>query len=48
MATLNPLLKEYIHLQRKVKVDVDSSGKRCKEKMMRVLCEVPLTEDFKR
>ncbi|KAK2831639.1 hypothetical protein Q7C36_016725 [Tachysurus vachellii] len=41
-------IKEYIHLQRKVKVDVDSSGKRCKEKMMRVLCEVPLTEDFKR
>ncbi|XP_017347245.1 RWD domain-containing protein 3 [Ictalurus punctatus] len=41
-------IKEYIHLQRTVKVDVDSSGKRCKEKMMRVLCEVPLTEDFKR
>ncbi|XP_053363666.1 RWD domain-containing protein 3 isoform X1 [Clarias gariepinus] len=48
MPTLNPSLKEYIHLQRTVKVDVDSSGKRCKEKMMRVLCEVPLTEDFKR
>ncbi|XP_060754150.1 RWD domain-containing protein 3 [Neoarius graeffei] len=41
-------IKEYIHLQRTVKVDVDSSGKRCKEKMMRVLCEVPLVEDFKR
>jgi hypothetical protein len=26
---------QYTHLQRTVKVDVDSSGKRCKEKMMR-------------
>ncbi|MCI4386089.1 hypothetical protein PGIGA_G00058030 [Pangasianodon gigas] len=41
-------IKEFIHLLRTMKVDVDSSGKRCKEKMMRVLCEVPLTEDFKR
>ncbi|KAF7700278.1 RWD domain-containing protein 3 [Silurus meridionalis] len=41
-------IKEYIHLQRTVKVDVDSSGKRCKEKMLRVLCEVPFTADFQR
>ncbi|XP_036421186.1 RWD domain-containing protein 3 [Colossoma macropomum] len=41
-------IKEYIHLQRTAKVDVDSSGKRCKEKMMSVLCETPLSEDFKR
>ncbi|XP_046883393.1 RWD domain-containing protein 3 [Hypomesus transpacificus] len=34
-------IKEYIHLQRTVKVDVDSSGKRCKEKMMKVLYEQP-------
>ncbi|XP_062873019.1 RWD domain-containing protein 3 isoform X2 [Trichomycterus rosablanca] len=39
-------IKEYVHLQRTVKVDVDSSGKRCKERMMKVLCEVPLTDDF--
>ncbi|KAI4900471.1 hypothetical protein NFI96_012707 [Prochilodus magdalenae] len=38
-------IKEYIHLQRTAKVDVDSSGKRCKEKMMSVLCEIPLSED---
>ncbi|KAG9264796.1 RWD domain-containing protein 3 [Astyanax mexicanus] len=41
-------IKEYIHLQRTVKVDVDSSGKRCKEKMMSVLCEIPLSDDFKK
>lgn len=37
-------IKEYIHLQKTVKVDVDSSGKRCKEKMMSVLCEIPQPE----
>ncbi|XP_066536241.1 RWD domain-containing protein 3 [Hoplias malabaricus] len=41
-------IKEYIHLQRTAKVDVDSSGKRCKEKMMSVLCEIPLSSDYKR
>ncbi|XP_076833121.1 RWD domain-containing protein 3 [Brachyhypopomus gauderio] len=41
-------IKEYIHLQRTAKVDVDSSGKRCKERMMSVLCEMPLPEDFKK
>ncbi|XP_055739019.1 RWD domain-containing protein 3 isoform X1 [Salvelinus fontinalis] len=40
-------IKEYIHLQRTVKVDVDSSGKRCKEKMMRILCETQVS-DLKR
>ncbi|KAJ8357169.1 hypothetical protein SKAU_G00199630 [Synaphobranchus kaupii] len=35
-------IKEYLHLQKTVKVDIDSAGKKCKEKMMRVLCEVPL------
>lgn len=38
-------IKEYIHLQKTVKVDVDSSGKRCKEKMMSVLCEIPQSEE---
>ncbi|KAG1933841.1 RWD domain-containing protein [Pimephales promelas] len=38
-------IKEYIHLQKTVKVDVDSSGKRCKEKMMSVLCEIPQPEE---
>ncbi|XP_031431130.1 RWD domain-containing protein 3 isoform X3 [Clupea harengus] len=37
-------IKEYLHLQKTAKVDVDSSGKRCKEKMMRVLCETPLSD----
>ncbi|KAJ8270323.1 hypothetical protein GJAV_G00113000 [Gymnothorax javanicus] len=40
-------IKEYLHLQKTVKVDVDTAGKKCKEKMMRILCEVPLPEDFK-
>ncbi|XP_073705649.1 RWD domain-containing protein 3 [Garra rufa] len=38
-------IKEYMHLQKTVKVDVDSSGKRCKEKMMSVLCEIPQPEE---
>lgn len=38
-------IKQYIHLLKSVKVDVDSSGKRCKEKMMSVLCEIPQPED---
>ncbi|XP_041697299.2 RWD domain-containing protein 3-like [Coregonus clupeaformis] len=37
-------IKVYIHIQRTVKVDVDSSGKRCKEKMMRVPCETPVSD----
>ncbi|KAG5275811.1 hypothetical protein AALO_G00124830 [Alosa alosa] len=36
-------IKEYLRLQKTVKVDIDSSGKKCKEKMMRVLCESPLS-----
>lgn len=38
-------IKQYIHYLKSVKVDVDSSGKRCKEKMMSVLCEIPKPED---
>lgn len=37
-------LQEYIHLQKTTKVDIDSSGKKCKEKMMTVLCESPLSD----
>ncbi|XP_043075469.1 RWD domain-containing protein 3 isoform X2 [Puntigrus tetrazona] len=32
------------NIKKTVKVDVDSSGKRCKEKMMSVLCEIPQPE----
>lgn len=32
-------LREYITLQRTVSVDVDSKGRKCKERMMDVLCE---------
>lgn len=34
-------IKEFCHRLRTVKVDVDSSGKRCKERMMKVLMEIP-------
>lgn len=34
---------QYIHLQRTVKVDVDTSGKKCKEKM-RVPCETQVLD----
>uniref|UniRef100_A0A8C9R8Q7 RWD domain-containing protein 3 n=1 Tax=Scleropages formosus TaxID=113540 RepID=A0A8C9R8Q7_SCLFO len=40
-------IKEYLHLHKSVKVDVDSAGKKCKEKMMSVLCERPLSEERK-
>ncbi|XP_023696007.1 RWD domain-containing protein 3 [Paramormyrops kingsleyae] len=40
-------IKEYLHLLKTTKVDVDSSGRRCKEKMMSVLCEKPLLEEHK-
>ncbi|XP_059913937.1 RWD domain-containing protein 3 isoform X1 [Gadus macrocephalus] len=36
-------IKEFCHLLKTVKVDVDSSGKKCKERMMKVLCERPFT-----
>ncbi|KAL9845799.1 RWD domain-containing protein 3 isoform 2-T2 [Geothlypis trichas] len=39
---------EYVILQKTSKVDVDSSGKKCKEKMMRVLCETELQSQHKR
>lgn len=35
-------------LQKTSKVDVDSSGKKCKEKMMRVLCETEVQSQHKR
>ncbi|NXH07570.1 RWDD3 protein, partial [Loxia leucoptera] len=41
-------IKEYLILQKSSKVDVDSSGKKCKEKMMRVLCETELQSRHKR
>ncbi|CAF95494.1 unnamed protein product [Tetraodon nigroviridis] len=34
-----PKIKEFCHLLKTVKIDVDSSGKKCKEKMMKVLIE---------
>ncbi|XP_036410500.1 RWD domain-containing protein 3 isoform X2 [Megalops cyprinoides] len=40
-------IKEYLHLQKTVKVDVDSAGKKCKEKMMSVLSEAPLSDEHK-
>ncbi|KAI1883093.1 hypothetical protein AGOR_G00241690 [Albula goreensis] len=40
-------IKEYLHLQKTVKVDVDSTGKKCKERMMSVLCEAPLRKQHK-
>ncbi|NXR39090.1 RWDD3 protein, partial [Zosterops hypoxanthus] len=41
-------IKEYLILQKSSKVDVDSSGKKCKEKMMRVLCETEVQSQHKR
>ncbi|RLW05707.1 hypothetical protein DV515_00004953 [Chloebia gouldiae] len=41
-------IKEYLVLQKTSKVDVDSSGKKCKEKMMRVLCETEVQSQHKR
>lgn len=36
-----PNIKEFCRLLKTVKVDVDSSGKKCKERMMKVLIETP-------
>ncbi|XP_068433851.1 RWD domain-containing protein 3 isoform X2 [Clinocottus analis] len=36
-----PNIKEFCRLLRTVKVDVDSSGKKCKERMMKILTECP-------
>ncbi|NWT82448.1 RWDD3 protein, partial [Lanius ludovicianus] len=41
-------IKEYLILQKTSKVDVDSGGKKCKEKMMSVLCETELQSQHKR
>ncbi|KAM9008376.1 RWD domain-containing protein 3 isoform 2-T2 [Guaruba guarouba] len=39
---------EYLILQKTSKVDVDSSGKKCKEKMISVLCETKVQAQQKR
>ncbi|XP_050163426.1 RWD domain-containing protein 3 isoform X2 [Myiozetetes cayanensis] len=41
-------IKEYLILQKTSKVDVNSSGKKCKEKMMSVLCETEVQSQHKR
>ncbi|NXF97205.1 RWDD3 protein, partial [Eubucco bourcierii] len=41
-------IKEYLILQKTSKVDVDSSGKKCKEKMISVLCETRVQAQHQR
>ncbi|NWW89003.1 RWDD3 protein, partial [Rhynochetos jubatus] len=41
-------IKEYLILQKTSKVDVNSSGKKCKEKMISVLCETKVQAEHKR
>ncbi|XP_067394520.1 RWD domain-containing protein 3 isoform X1 [Emydura macquarii macquarii] len=41
-------IKEYLILQKTSKVDVDSSGKKCKEKMISILCETKVQAEHKR
>ncbi|XP_016048391.2 RWD domain-containing protein 3 isoform X2 [Erinaceus europaeus] len=41
-------IKEYLILQKTSKVDVDSSGKKCKEKMISVLFETKVQKEHKR
>ncbi|XP_069593788.1 RWD domain-containing protein 3 [Ranitomeya imitator] len=41
-------IREYMVLQKTCKIDVDSSGKKCKEKMISVLCEVKLPPEHER
>ncbi|XP_075038429.1 RWD domain-containing protein 3 [Mixophyes fleayi] len=41
-------IREYLVLQKTCKVDVDSSGKKCKERMISVLCEMKLPLEHKR
>ncbi|XP_042534532.1 RWD domain-containing protein 3 isoform X1 [Dipodomys spectabilis] len=41
-------IKEYLMLQKTAKVDVDSSGKKCKEKMISVLLETKVQTEHKR
>lgn len=38
--------QEFCRLLKTVKVDVDSSGKKCKERMMKVLIETPLASSI--
>ncbi|XP_028666954.1 RWD domain-containing protein 3 [Erpetoichthys calabaricus] len=39
-------IKDYVILQKTSKVDVDSSGKKCKEKMMQVLREIQMPSSY--
>ncbi|XP_066453478.1 RWD domain-containing protein 3 isoform X2 [Eleutherodactylus coqui] len=41
-------IREYLVLHKSCKVDVDSSGKKCKERMISVLCEMRLPAEHKR
>ncbi|XP_029474148.1 RWD domain-containing protein 3 isoform X2 [Rhinatrema bivittatum] len=41
-------IKDYLIIQKTSKVDVDSCGKKCKEKMIRVLCETRVPTEHKR
>ncbi|XP_053550028.1 RWD domain-containing protein 3 [Bombina bombina] len=41
-------IREYLVLQKTCKVDVDSSGRKCKEKMLSVLSEARLPSEHKR
>ncbi|XP_020644386.2 RWD domain-containing protein 3 isoform X2 [Pogona vitticeps] len=41
-------IKEYLHLQKTSKVDVDSGGKKCKEKMISVLSEAKVQREHRR
>uniref|UniRef100_UPI003AAB14C0 RWD domain-containing protein 3 n=1 Tax=Centroberyx gerrardi TaxID=166262 RepID=UPI003AAB14C0 len=42
-----PNIKEFCHLLKTVKVDVDSSGRKCKERMMKILSETPSSSSSK-
>ncbi|XP_071983844.1 RWD domain-containing protein 3 isoform X2 [Engystomops pustulosus] len=41
-------IREYLVLQKTCKVDVDSTGKKCKERMISVLCEMKLSPEHQR
>lgn len=40
-------IQEFCHRLKTVKVDVDSSGKKCKERMMKVLVGIPSSSTFR-
>ncbi|KAG8555587.1 hypothetical protein GDO81_017752 [Engystomops pustulosus] len=41
-------IRDYLVLQKTCKVDVDSTGKKCKERMISVLCEMKLSPEHQR